>query len=76
MRKAAKTTTSDRVASARLVSMNAVCEMTSLCRRTVYVMVRDGQFPKPVQLGKRRIAWREADVVRWLESREQVAWAA
>jgi prophage regulatory protein len=60
----------------RLVDLDTVMDLTSLRRATIYAMVKDGEFPKPHKLGKRRIAWREADVVKWLQSRQAVEWAA
>lgn len=32
-------------------------------------LVRAGKFPEPVELGPGRVAFREEDVDRWLESR-------
>jgi hypothetical protein len=29
-----------------------------------------GKFPKPVQLSPRKIAWREADLMAWMASRQ------
>jgi predicted DNA-binding transcriptional regulator AlpA len=49
---------------------------TGLSRRHLYTLIHDGEFPKPVQLAKRRIAFREADIITWLDSRREVSWAA
>ncbi|MCF3594182.1 AlpA family transcriptional regulator [Rhodobacteraceae bacterium LMO-12] len=46
---------------------------TGLSRSTLYAMMAEGTFPKPVKLGKRAVGWREADIAAWLESREQDA---
>lgn len=43
--------------------------ITGLSRSTLYAMISEGDFPKPVKLGKRAVGWREADIVAWLESR-------
>lgn len=40
-----------------------------LSRSTIYRMVQAGTFPKPVKIGKRASAWRESDVLAWIESR-------
>jgi prophage regulatory protein len=45
--------------------------ITGLSRSTLYAMMADGSFPKPVKLGKRAVGWREADIIAWLESRTQ-----
>ncbi|MEL6286639.1 MAG: AlpA family transcriptional regulator [Pseudomonadota bacterium] len=45
---------------------------TGLARSTIYEWVKRGDFPKPVRLGARLVAWRESDVADWLQSREAV----
>jgi prophage regulatory protein len=68
--------TSKPTAVGRLANVRAVSEMTSLSRAMIYEMARRGAFPAPVQLTDRRVAWRQADVAAWLESRERVSWAS
>lgn len=46
--------------------LKAVC----LSRSTLYLMVSEGRFPRPIKLGGRAVAWRESDVDAWLASRE------
>ena len=36
-------------------------------RSTWWAGVREGRFPKPIQLGKRTIAWKVADIRRLIE---------
>lgn len=43
---------------------------TGLSRSTLYEWMKRGDFPQPVRLGARVVAWRESDVTAWLESRE------
>lgn len=43
--------------------------LTGLSRSTLYAMMAEGTFPKPVKLGKRAVGWREVDLFNWLESR-------
>ncbi|WP_288939240.1 AlpA family transcriptional regulator [uncultured Roseovarius sp.] len=43
--------------------------ITGLSRSTLYAMMAEGEFPKPIRLGKRAVGWREADIAAWLESR-------
>lgn len=43
---------------------------TGLSRSTLYDWMKRGEFPQPVKLGARIVAWREGDVTEWLESRE------
>jgi len=43
--------------------------LIGLSRSTLYAMMAEGSFPKPVKLGKRAVGWRASDVHAWLESR-------
>ena len=47
--------------------------ITGLSRSTIYAMIADSTFPKPIKLGKRAVGWREADIAAWLDSRTQDA---
>jgi prophage regulatory protein len=47
--------------------------LTGLSRSTIYEWMKRGEFPQPVKLGARLVAWREADVIAWIESRETKA---
>ncbi len=47
----------------------AVQARTGLSRSTLYAMMAEGKFPKPVKLGKRAVGWRESALTNWLDSR-------
>lgn len=47
----------------------AVEALTGLARSTIYHLMSRGQFPRPVRLSVRAVAWRESDVTAWLASR-------
>ena len=36
-------------------------------------MVRQGDFPPKIAIGKRSIGWRAADVRRWIDTRPEIA---
>jgi len=36
---------------------------------TLYDWMARGEFPRPVKLGARAVAWRESDVLAWIEAR-------
>lgn len=55
----------------RLLRRPAVEAVTGLSRSTIYAMMAEGEFPKPIRLGKRAVGWRKADIAAWLESRAQ-----
>jgi prophage regulatory protein len=46
-----------------------VIQATGLGRSTIYRLVADGSFPRPVYLGPRAVGWRWSDLDRWSESR-------
>lgn len=51
-------------------------QMTGLSRSTIYAKMDprsphyDPEFPKPVRLGKRAVAWRESEILTWMNGRE------
>lgn len=54
----------------RILRRPEVEARTGLSRSTLYAMMADGEFPKPVLLGKRAVGWPEATIGEWLESRK------
>ena len=55
--------------SDRLLRRRQVEEMTGLSRSSVYRLMQDGEFPRPVRVGSNAVRWRLSDIVNWLESR-------
>ena len=55
----------------RLIRRPMVLERIGLRTTQLYQLVKDNQFPKPVPLGKRAVAWVEAEVDAWIEARIQ-----
>ncbi len=52
-----------------MVSLKRVREITSLGKSTIYRMITEDRFPRPVRLTSRRVAWREDDLRNWLDQR-------
>lgn len=50
-----------------LLSKSTVCELLSISPRCLEMMVRDGDFPPPVQLG-RHVYWSQVAVNNWYSS--------
>lgn len=44
----------------------SVSEMVGLSGDIILRKVKRGEFPKPVQLHKKRIAWKRRDVIEWI----------
>lgn len=53
--------------------MPTVMRMTGLGRSTIYRLIADRKFPRPVRLGPRAVAWRRADLDQWSEARPVVS---
>lgn len=47
----------------------AVCRATALPRSSIYRGISRGEFPKPIKLGERSVAWIEEDITRWQQER-------
>lgn len=46
-------------------------------RSSIYRMVKAGEFPEPIQLGARSVAWRETEINAWIEKKAEegrIAW--
>ncbi len=49
--------------------LQAVIRVTGLSRSTLYRLIADQRFPRPVRLGPRAVAWRRTDIEAWGEAR-------
>ena len=53
----------------RLEKAREVQHRTAFGRTTLWKKVREGEFPKPLNIGNGRIAWRSDEIDAWIESR-------
>lgn len=53
----------------KLLRLPAVMAMAALGRSSIYSAVKSGNFPAPVRLSARAVAWREEDISRWVSER-------
>lgn len=53
----------------KLLKLKTVMEVTGLGRSTLYNYINQGQFPRPVSLGERGVAWIESEVEDWIQKR-------
>lgn len=49
-----------------LLRLPAVCKLTTLGKSSVYSIP---DFPKPVVLSRRAVAWKKSELMRWIDSR-------
>ncbi len=52
-----------------LIKRPEVERITLLSRSAIYAAMDAGEFPRPVRIGRRAVAWRLADIKAWLASR-------
>ena len=50
----------------RLMKIDAVLEVCAISRSSLYDLISHGQFPAPVRVGVRAVAWRQTDVLDWI----------
>ena len=53
----------------RLIRRKEVQDKTGLGASSIYAMMAKGDFPKPLQLSERRVAWIESDIDSWVADR-------
>jgi prophage regulatory protein len=57
--------------TAKLLRLYGVEALTGLKKSAIYSAManKDDPFPAPVRIGARAVAWRESEVLAWIESR-------
>jgi len=53
----------------RLITVDEVVRFTGLSVPTIYRHIRNGEFPKPIKLG-RASRWVDSELVAWLEAKK------
>lgn len=62
-------TRNEPAAPARYVSFKEFTERTTLCRASVYNLIKQNKLPAPVVLTPRRVGWPVEVVDAWLAAR-------
>ena len=52
-----------------LMRINAVKSLSGISKRHIYLLASKGEFPKPIKLGERSVAWVQDEVETWIENR-------
>lgn len=50
----------------RLLRLPDVCATVGVGTTKIYAMIKDGQFPAPVKLG-RASRWRQSEITGWIQ---------
>ena len=54
----------------KLLRLEAVIPLIGMKRSWILQKVKDGKFPKPLRLSPRAVAWRQSDVMEWINAQE------
>jgi len=49
----------------KVLTVKEVQEVTTLCRQSIYNLIKQGEFPEPKRMG-RRVVWTEKSIEDWL----------
>ena len=49
----------------RFLKLPSVIEATGLSRSQVYKLIQQGEFPPPIKIGDRAVAWDERSITAW-----------
>lgn len=60
--------TSAKPAGFTLLKLPAVMAKTTFSEPSIYRLMRDGKFPKPLKLGARAVAWRSDEIDEFINS--------
>lgn len=55
-----------------LYHINQVSQITSLSKSTIYRLIKESQFPKPVRISRMRVGWKQSDLDAYIASRPTV----
>ncbi len=58
----------DLPSSTTLLRLPAVRQRVGLSTATIYRLVKQGTFPRPLKLGAQSVAWIEAEIQQWLRT--------
>jgi len=57
----------------RFIRRRQVEERTGLGRSSIYAKILLNEFPRPISLGARAVAWLESDIDEWIRSRVKMS---
>ena len=57
----------------RLLRISQVLSICPVSKAHLYLMIQEGDFPRPVRVGKRAVAWRESEITQWIATRPEAS---
>jgi prophage regulatory protein len=62
-----------RTDTVALLRLPEVRQRTGLSRSSIYALAARGEFPRPISLGRRSVAWVDAEISQWVSDRIRAA---
>lgn len=59
-----------------LLRLHQVQVLTGLSRSSIYALIKQGAFPRPVLIGTRAVAWNSLAIQQWITDRLNQAYEA
>jgi prophage regulatory protein len=53
----------------KMLRINQVMTITAMSKTTIYRWINANQFPKPINLSSKSVAWLESDINDWIQSK-------
>jgi len=53
--------------------IKTVCDITGLPKSTVYAKMLNGEFPRPINLGRRAVGWKSEELKAWISKQSGTA---
>lgn len=53
----------------RLIPIKEVVNKVGSSKSWIYSLIKSGDFPRPVSLGTRKVAWLESEIDEWIQQR-------
>ena len=63
------TSENNQTVAQRLIRRKEVQDKTGLGTSSIYAMMKQGKFPKAINISERRVAWIESDIDSWIAER-------
>lgn len=57
----------------RVLRLQELIDKLGLGRSTIYRMMDEGEFPRPIHLTRKAVGWRSSEIDAWLASRPVAA---
>lgn len=57
----------------KILRRTQIEQMLGISRSSIYQMMADGEFPRPLKLGRRAVGWRSDDIETWLNDLQETS---